>query len=318
MNKLRYLFLTALVALASIACQAPAGNTTNGNSNTAGNANANANAAKTAASAPSKETVMALEKQAWEAWKNNDVKFFNDFLSDRWVSFGPNGREDKAANIKRFTDVKCEVKSYTLSDDQLNVLSNDVVVLSFKATQDATCGGTKVPGVVWVSSAYVREGDKWKALSYMETAYVDPSAPPAKASAPAAATPKADAEAKPDAATDALMAVETKAWDAWKNRDAKAMEALMTSNFTYVGSSGRFDKAGSLKTWSEPKCEGLAYSLSEPKSVAVTSDVALVTYKADVKGTCDGKPQPPAVWVASFNKKEGDTWKNAHYMDMPR
>lgn len=262
---------------------------------------------------------MALEKQAWEAWKNNDPKFFNDFLSDRWIGFGPNGREDKAANIKRFTDVKCEVKSYSMSDDQLHMLGNDVAILTFKAAQDGTCGGTKIPANVWVSSAYVREGDKWKALSYMETAVTDPNAPATKPSSPSTApAAKPDTEAKPDAMAESLMAIENKAWEAWKNRDAKAMEALMASSFTYVGSSGRYDKAGSLKTWSEPKCEGLAYTLSEPKAVSITADVALVTYKADVKGTCDGKPQPPAVWVSSFNMKEGDTWKNAHYMDMPR
>jgi ketosteroid isomerase-like protein len=319
MMKLRYVVLTALVAFASIACETPAVNTSNGNSNTVGNAGSNANAGNTTASAPSKETILTMEKQAWEAWKNADSKFFADFLSDRWIGFGPNGREDKAANIKRLTDAKCEVKSYSISEDQLHMLGKDVAVLSFKADQDAVCAGTKAPSPVWVTSAYAREGDKWKALSYMETAYIDPSAPAAKPSAPAAApTAKTETETKPDAMAETLMAVENRAWESWKTRDAKAMEALMAPNFTYVGSSGRYDRAGSLKTWSEPKCEGLAYTLSEPRALSISPDVALVTYKADLKGSCDGKPATPAVWVASFNTKEGDTWKNAHYMDMPR
>ena len=54
------------------------------------------------------------------------------------------------------------------------------------------------------------------------------------------------------------------------------------------------------------------------QAVSLAPDVALVTYKADVKGTCDGRPVPPSVWVASFNQKEGDTWKNAFYTDVPR
>ena len=319
MNKFRFLFLTAVATFATMACQPPAANTNTGNSNAAVNANTNANSAKPTAAAPSKETLMAMEKQAWEAWKNVDSKFFQDFLSERWVSFGPGGREDKAANIKRLTDAKCEVKSYSMSDDQLHMLGNDVAVLSFKAKQDATCAGTKVPAEVWVSSAYVREGDKWKALTYVENAVVDPNAAPAKAPAVAPASPaKTDGGTSQDALTQAIMAVETKAWDSWKNRDAKAMDALMTSNFTYVAGSGRYDRAGSLKTWSEPKCEGNAYTFSDAKVISVTPDVALATYKADVKGSCDGRPNPPAVWVASFNMKEGDTWKNAFYTDMPR
>ena len=53
-------------------------------------------------------------------------------------------------------------------------------------------------------------------------------------------------------------------------------------------------------------------------SVSLAPDVSLVTYKADVKGTCDGAPVPPAVWVASFDVKEGDAWKNAFYTDVAR
>jgi len=320
MIKIRNIVLMATVAFVSTACTQPATNSTTGNANSA--ATANTNAGKPAPAPASKEAIVALEKQAWDAWKNNDPKFFDGFLSDRWVSFAGGGREDKAANIKRMTESKCEVKSYSLSDEQLHMLGADVAVLSFKAAQDATCGGTKIPASVWVSSAYVRDGDKWKALTYVENSVVDPNAPSANAEKPVKAAPAASAKddgaAKPDALTEAVMAVETKAWDAWKSRDAKAMEAIMTPDFTYVGASGVYDRAGSLKTWSEPKCEGLAYTFSEPKAVSLTADVTLVTYKADVKGSCDGKPQPPAVWVASFNKKDGDAWKNAFYTDVPR
>lgn len=319
MIKFRYLFLTAVAAFASMACQPPAANTNANHTNTAVNSNANANSAKPVAAAPSKETLLASEKSAWEAWKNNDVKFFEDFMSDKWVSFGSAGREDKAANIKRMVDAKCAVKSFSLSDEQMHMLGSDVAVLSYKAKQDATCAGAKIPADVWVSAAYVREGEKWKALTYVENAVVDPNAAPAKPSAAAPSAPaKTEGEAKADALTEAVMAVETKAWDAWKNRDAKAIEAVMTPDFAYVGATGRYDHAGSIKTWSEPKCEGNGYTFSEPKVISVTPDVALATYKADVKGKCDGKPNTPAVWVASFNKKDGDSWKNAFYTDVPR
>jgi hypothetical protein len=43
-----------------------------------------------------------------------------------------------------------------------------------------------------------------------------------------------------------------------------------------------------------------------------------VTYKADVKGKCDGKAVAPTLWVASFDIKEGDEWKNAFYTDINR
>jgi hypothetical protein len=58
--------------------------------------------------------------------------------------------------------------------------------------------------------------------------------------------------------------------------------------------------------------------LANGKGFAVTPDVMLVTYRADVKGKCNGNPIPPSMWVASFDTKEGNDWKNAFYIDVPR
>jgi hypothetical protein len=229
------------------------------------------------------------------------------------MAFGSGARVDKAATLKGLTESKCEVKSYSFSDEQMDMIGPDVAALSFKAKQDYTCDGKKGPAEVWAASVYVREGDKWKSLYYSETPVTSPTDPTPKAAA--AAAPSTE---KGDALTEALMATETAAWDAWKNRDAKAIEAVLAKNFTYVAGSGRYDRAGSVKTWAEPKCEGLAYTFAEPKSVSLTSDVALVTYKADVKGKCDGKAVTPTVWVGSFSIKEGGVWKNAFYTDVNR
>jgi len=37
------------------------------------------------------EALVALEKRSWEAWKNRDGKFFQDFLSDDHVEVGFGG-----------------------------------------------------------------------------------------------------------------------------------------------------------------------------------------------------------------------------------
>ena len=154
---------------------------------------------------------------------------------------------------------------------------------------------------------------------YVENPVVDPKAPPAK---PAAAPAKTDeakpAETKPDALTDALMAIENKAWEAWKTRDKAGIESVMAKDFMYVSGLGRMTKADATKEWGDKKCEGLDFKLTDPMGISLGSDVALVTYKADAKGSCDGKPVTPAFWVASFDIKEGDAWKNALYTDVTR
>jgi hypothetical protein len=73
-----------------------------------------------------------------------------------------------------------------------------------------------------------------------------------------------------------------------------------------------------LKAWSEPKCTGIGYTFVEPMGVELAPDSAVVTYKSNDQGTCDGKAVTPTLWIASFDVKEGETWKNAFYLEVPR
>lgn len=316
----RYILITMALAAAAFlaACGAPADNKPAANNANAANTNANA-AVKPVAAAPTKDALIAIEKAGWEAWKTRDPKWNQEYLSDKAIGFSPStGRQDKAAMIKSFGEAKCEIKSYSFSDEQMSMLGPDVAVLTFKGTQDGTCDGKKVPAEVWASSVYVREGDKWKSFLYVENPVTDPKATPKYAAAPVQKDDPKAAEAKPDALTETLLAIETKAWEAWKQRDKAAIEGVMAKDFMYVSGMGRMARADAVKQWGDQKCEGLDYKFSDAKGVQVTADVALVTYKADVKGKCDGKPVAPFLWVASFDTKEGDAWKNAFYTDVNR
>ena len=109
MTKFKYLVLAA-AAFVFTAHGAHAGNA----------AENDAKAAKTAtippAAAPTKAALMALEMSSFEAWKNKDAKFWNTFLSDKFVGYGSDGKLNKASATKQYTGVDCEIKSYALSD----------------------------------------------------------------------------------------------------------------------------------------------------------------------------------------------------------
>ena len=289
---------------------ANSGNTAAANSNAAANT-----AAKPAAAPATMDAIASLEKSGWEAWKNKDQKTFESLVSDRIIDFGKDGRMDKAAISKMLFDSKCDVKSYSWADQKLTNLSNDVAILTFKSTQDITCDGKKSPSPTYVATVYAREGDKWMNVLYMENKVSDPKKP---IHYPAPSSPATAGSTTSDATTDQLMAIEKKAWDAWKARDKAGVESMMAPNFVYFGDTGFHDRADVIKLWSEPKCEGLDYTVGDAKGFAVTPDVMLVTYSADVKGKCDGNPVTPGLWVASFDAKEGNDWKNAFYIDLPR
>lgn len=315
MNKFRSLLIVATFAAISAACGSPASNTSENITNASNTAAAsNANAAKPAAATPSKDAIMALEKSGWEAWKNRDSKPAEELLSDKYVGFGATGRMDKAASAKSMSTPNCKINSYSWSDEQMRMIGSDVAVLTFKADQDYTCDGKKGDTPTWSASVYVREGDKWKNVFYAETKVVPANAQPPKARTGETKAP----ETKPDDLTTAMMSVETKGWDAWKNRDVKGVEDVMAKDFMYFSGKGRLERADAIKGWSEPKCTGLGYSFAEPRAVQLSKDAALVTYKANAQGTCDGIAVAPTLWVASFDVKEGDSWKNAFYMDLPR
>ena len=278
-----------------------------------------ADVTKPAAAAPTKEALMTIEKSAWEAWKNKDTKFWDGFMSDKYIEAGPNGKIDKAGAIKMMSEDKSEVKSYSVSDDQMQMLGNDAALLTYKAQQDYTDNGKPGPKEVWAASVYVREGDKWKSVYHNEVAMADQNAPPAKTDKPASdvkpAKPAPDAksasDAKPaDPATEALLAVEKKGWDAWKARDQKAIEPLLASDLTTIEASGRYDRAGSLKLWFDTKCDIKSYSLTDPISEAITSDASILIFKASADGECGGQSIKPSRSTSVY-VKDGDSWKLA-------
>ena len=119
--------------------------------------------------AQSQKMIIATEKKLWEAWKNKDTKTFNANLTADSVLVGDSGTATKADILKMMGDGGCEVRSFTLSDFKVAFPASNVAIVSYKGTQDTTCGGQPEPPTVWASSTYVRRGDKWYAASHQET-----------------------------------------------------------------------------------------------------------------------------------------------------
>ena len=60
-------------------------------------------AEKTAPAGPPKVALVTLEKSAYAAWKSKDAKFWDTFLSDKFVGWGMSGKLDKASAKKEYT-----------------------------------------------------------------------------------------------------------------------------------------------------------------------------------------------------------------------
>src|SRR5918993_1252399 len=160
MKKITLLILSATASVFFAACEAPTVNTSVNNANTI--------TAKPVAAAPAVDALMALEKQANEAYAKGDAKFFEVNLSDKFVILGGGQRFDKAATVKMIASVKCNIKSMDLTEPAMSMIDADTYALIYKATWDGTCDGPdgkpmKVPSPVRSASIWVRSGDKWQA-----------------------------------------------------------------------------------------------------------------------------------------------------------
>ena len=335
MNKLKYLVLTAVAAAVFTACGAPAGNAPANNANSA-------NTAKTVAAAPSKEDLIARETQAWNSWKAKNGKYFEDYLTDNAIGMGNGGRVDKAAIVKRISDPTCDVNNFSFSDEQMTPLGADAALLTYKATQDAKCGGKVLPAGVWAATFLVRSGDKWKAAFHAEAAIVDPKA----ASAPVTkietrvttkdgkpltedgkplnenyrkSIPKDEAKTTaPDALTDALIPAEKTLWEAWKDHDGQRIDELTTKEMSFINIFGAHfaTKADALKDWTSPGCDVKSVSISDARGTTLSPDVRFLTFMGRADGTCFGQKVGP-IWGTSVYIKEGETWKWTFGINLP-
>ena len=115
--------------------------------------------------------LVALEKTGWTAWSKGDGQAFKDLISEDAVQAVAGGGITVGRD-KIMADVAshgCEVKGFAFHDAKVRQLSPDIALLSYTATQDATCQGNKLPGKVYSTAVYVRKDGKWRSVNYQET-----------------------------------------------------------------------------------------------------------------------------------------------------
>src|SRR3954453_19023089 len=78
-----------------------------------------------------KEELVKLEKQSWEAWKNRDGKFFQNFLSDDHVEVGFSGISEKRDTVGFVAIPVCTVKSYQLHNFEMKLLNQNPALVTY-------------------------------------------------------------------------------------------------------------------------------------------------------------------------------------------
>ncbi|MBK9154209.1 MAG: nuclear transport factor 2 family protein [Chloracidobacterium sp.] len=334
MTKILITLLFSLGALMLAGCGGPTGNTNSNGTN--GNSNANAN--KTTAAAPTAEMLMALDKQAHAEYFKGNGKHFEDILSDKFVGFDGSGKMGKADLVKMMGSVKCDVKEgWTLDDPQMAKIDDMTYAVSYKITVDGSCTGPdgksmKMPSPARAATIWTKSGDKWHAAFHGETAIMTPGAPPppppadSHKDAPAASNSNTASNAAPapagpakSANTDALMAIHTSGWEAWKAKDAAKLTSISTTGLAIVDPAGKWTSGRDavVKAWTDMKCEGVTkVETKEGHATALSPTVEILTLHGAADGSCDGQKNG-GLHQAAVYVKEGDAWKLAFMFESP-
>ncbi len=110
------------------------------------------------------------EKAGWQAWKDHNAKAVEGWTPEDSFSVADGGVfKGKEQVLKSITDARCVVNGFSLSDFSYIWLDKDTVVMTYAATQDATCDGKKQAGKVFATSIWQKKGGKWLSPFHQET-----------------------------------------------------------------------------------------------------------------------------------------------------
>lgn len=114
--------------------------------------------------------IVALEKRAFEAWKNKDKKFFEEHMAEDGQYLDPNGVGAKAQYVQAIIENNCTVNTYSLDNTKVTMLGKDAALLTYRYTHDVMCGGKPEASPLWASTIYVKRGGEWLIAFHQEIA----------------------------------------------------------------------------------------------------------------------------------------------------
>jgi len=117
------------------------------------------------------DELVAIDKALWSAWGVGDAGPFKEHLTDDHVQAvaGAGVVSGKDRIVAGFSEETCDVQSFDFQDVHVRQITDDVAILSYVATQDASCGGEKLTPKVFATTVYVHRDGKWLSAAYQET-----------------------------------------------------------------------------------------------------------------------------------------------------
>jgi len=114
-------------------------------------------------------TLVRLENQLWEKFKNKDEAGFTAMVTDDYteVAIGGIGVRDLKGTLDSFKDLA--IDSYSLSDFRLTTLGPGAVLLRYNVSAKGSIGTQQFSGRLAVGEIWMKRGGHWKSFRYQAT-----------------------------------------------------------------------------------------------------------------------------------------------------
>jgi uncharacterized protein (TIGR02246 family) len=114
-----------------------------------------------------------------------------------------------------------------------------------------------------------------------------------------------------------IVALENRAYEAWKQKDKKFFEEHMWEDGQYLDANGVGGKAQYIKAIIDNDCTVNGYALDKPQVTMLSKDAALVAYRYTYDIVCGGKPDAGPLWASTIYVKRGGKWLIAFHQELP-
>lgn len=116
-----------------------------------------------------KETLINLEKRAWQARKDKDDKHLYILTTKDAINIGEFGVANQSAILKSVARPKCEIKDYKIENFGVTIFNANTALLTYKAEQDSICDDQAKLLSLWLSSLYLKRNGRWLNAFRQET-----------------------------------------------------------------------------------------------------------------------------------------------------
>ena len=114
------------------------------------------------AATPDKDAIMAIEKQAWQAFKDKNADAFKKVVDPDFRGVYAEGVIDLKAELDEMQ--KSDMKSFTISDYTASSDDPNVIVTTYKCVVQGTSGGKDNSGTYNCGTVWKMEKGVWLAL----------------------------------------------------------------------------------------------------------------------------------------------------------